>query len=77
MCLNPATSSDRTQYDRCYTQYSQCLRRPSAVWGVGWFFLVIMSWIPCCYFCCCSKNPKHNTVSLMYGPGVQVGPHWQ
>ncbi|GBF94124.1 hypothetical protein Rsub_07111 [Raphidocelis subcapitata] len=40
----------------CVARYKSCITVPAIIWAVGWLFLVL-SWLPCTYFCCCSRGP--------------------
>lgn len=56
VCLDANQDVDHATF--CRSQYSSCKRSPAVVWAIGWFFLFFLSWVPCCYFCCCSRGPK-------------------
>jgi hypothetical protein len=75
VCLSRTIASEAPRVKACYDEYLVCMKRPAAVWAVGWLFLVVMSWVPCCYFCRCSTSPKHaGGAAAPGGPllGVQV-----
>lgn len=57
-CLDPNTEPGRQAIRECIMQRGQCRKTPIIIWSLGFLFLVGFSWVPCFYFCCCSKDPK-------------------
>lgn len=58
----------------CALQHGQCRKTPIIIWSLGFLFLVGFSWLPCFYFCCCSKDPKlAGSNSTQPQSAVQVG----
>lgn len=72
-CLDPRVPTEQPRVKACYDSYAACMRKPAAVWSVGWVFLVLLSWLPRCYFCCCSRNPKSAAAGTAYGLQVRLG----
>jgi hypothetical protein len=67
-----ASSNDAARFERCRAQYMSCIRTPAVLWAIGGFFLVVLIWIPCCYFCCCAHAPfDSQDGGGMYAPGTQ------
>jgi hypothetical protein len=67
-----ASSNDAARFERCRAQYMSCIRTPAILWAIGGFFLVVLIWIPCCYFCCCARAPfDSQEAGAMYAPGTQ------
>ncbi|WIA20404.1 hypothetical protein OEZ85_004823 [Tetradesmus obliquus] len=73
VCLNRTVPSEAPRVTACYEQYLVCMKRPIAVWSVGWLFLAVLTWLPCCYFCCCSRSPKHAAGAAAAAPGALYG----
>jgi hypothetical protein len=69
-CLDPTKEGEQRMILECRAQLQQCRRTPIVVWALGWLFLVAFTWLPCFYFCCCSKGPAYATQGAN---GVQVG----
>lgn len=60
-CLDPMKEGEQRMILECRAQLQQCRRTPIVVWALGWLFLVAFTWLPCFYFCCCSKGPAYAT----------------
>lgn len=69
-CLDPQQAQNMTAAAVCNEALGRCRKGPVAMWAIGWLFLVVLSWVPCFYFCCCAQDPKPPASSVAYQNGT-------